>query len=244
MLARQHNAMKKHDDSDEQPEPWERQAWDTNASYEAFKNYYLPAASGVGRLIRAYRAYEQDMAEKKGQTAVGGETAENEHGIKKTKKPRNPKNKSSVSGTWSAWHRGLDRHGQRIEGVLTWAERAAAFDRVLVQKELAELAQKKAESKAKRLELLEGVMGKIIDLWALVDFKPKPGPDGKITSPSIPKFKDIVSATHIVFDELRTEHNDGPKSPPNQNIDLSLLTSEQLERLSRGEDIYHVLRDG
>ena len=50
---------------------WERQPWDTNASYQAFKDYYLPAQE-PGRLANAYRDYRRQKGGKQAASKVPG----------------------------------------------------------------------------------------------------------------------------------------------------------------------------
>jgi len=50
---------------------WERQPWDTNASYKAFKDYYLPAEE-PGRLLNAYREYGREKGAKRASENVPG----------------------------------------------------------------------------------------------------------------------------------------------------------------------------
>lgn len=170
--------------TDGRPPLWERQPWDTNASYQAFKDYYLPAEE-PGRLINAYRDYRRQM------------------GVKQAP--------SKVPGTWSAWSRG--RHptsGEPIPGAATWAERAAAFDAHVAQEELKALAAAKARNKQQRMRVLEGALAQLTLVWSQLDYRPKLGPDGRVTMPELPSFKDSTAAIKTILTELRTEYDDVP----------------------------------
>ena len=177
---------------------WERQTWDTNASYKAFKDYYL-AAEGPGRLINAYRAYRREMRRERGA---------NEARRKKI---------TAVPGSWSNWSRAKDRNGDSIPGAVTWEQRAAAFDKHLVAKELAQLAERKAKNKEARLRLAEGAMGQLTFVWSQMDFRPKVGPDGQLVVPELPPFKDAVRALDVILNQLRIEYDDVPQ----QRVELT-----------------------
>jgi len=114
---------------------WERQPWDTNASYTAFKEFYLPAEE-PGRLLKAYQAYGRHKGAKRAS--------------------------EKVPGNWSRWSRG--RHptsGEPIPGAVTWAERAAAFDAHIAHEELKQLPAAKAHNKQQRMRVLEGAMAQL-----------------------------------------------------------------------------------
>lgn len=163
---------------------WERQPWDTNASYTAFKDFYLPAEE-PGRLIKAYRSYRRQK------------------GAKQASK--------KVPGSWSAWSRG--RHptsGEPIPGAVTWAERAAAFDAHVAQEELKQLAAAKARNKQQRMRVLEGALAQLTLVWSQLDFRPKVGPDGRLVIPELPSFRDAANATKTILTELRNEYDDIP----------------------------------
>ncbi|MFO7680538.1 MAG: hypothetical protein R6X34_10850 [Chloroflexota bacterium] len=163
---------------------WECQPWDTNASYQAFKDYYLPAEE-PGRLANAYRDYRRQMGAKQAST--------------------------KVPGTWSAWSRG--RHptsGEPLPGAATWAERAAAFDAHVAQEELKQLAAAKARNKQQRMRVLEGALTQLTLVWSQLDYRPKLTPDGRLATPELPSFRDATAATRAILTELRTEYDDVP----------------------------------
>jgi len=166
------------------PPLWERQPWDTNASYKAFKEFYLPAEE-PGRLITAYQTYRRQM---------GAKSAP-----------------QKVNGTWSAWSRG--RHptsGEPMPGAATWAERAAAFDAHVAQEELKALAAAKARNKQQRMRVLEGALAQLTLVWSQLDYRPKLGPDGRLAVPELPSFRDATAAVKTILTELRTEYDDIP----------------------------------
>ncbi len=163
---------------------WERQPWDTNASYKAFKDYYLPAEE-PGRLATAYREYRRQ---------IGGKEAARK-----------------VPGIWSAWSRG--RHptsGEPLPNAATWAERAAAYDAYVVQEELKALAAAKARNKQQRMRVLEGALAQLTLVWSQLDFRPKLTTDGRVVQPDLPSFRDATAAMRTILTELRTEYDDVP----------------------------------
>lgn len=170
--------------ADGRPPLWERQPWDTNASYQAFKDYYLPAQE-PGRLLKAYREYGREKGAKRAS--------------------------DSVPGNWSRWSRG--RHptsGEPMPGAATWAERAAAFDAHVAQEELKALAAAKARNKQQRMRVLEGALAQLTLVWSQLDYRPKLGPDGRVTLPELPSFRDATAAVKTILTELRTEYDDIP----------------------------------
>ncbi|MBP6472367.1 MAG: hypothetical protein KBE23_06605 [Chloroflexi bacterium] len=170
--------------TDGRPPLWERQPWDTNASYKAFKEFYLPAEE-PGRLANAYREYRRQ---------TGGKQAA-----------------TKVPGNWSAWSRG--RHptsGDPIPGAATWPERAAAFDAHVAQEELKALAAAKARNKQQRMRVLEGALAQLTLVWSQLDYRPKLGPDGRLSQPELPSFRDATAGMKTILTELRTEYDDVP----------------------------------
>jgi hypothetical protein len=170
--------------TDGRPPLWERQPWDTNASYAAFKDYYLPAEE-PGRLINAYREYRRQM------------------GVKQVP--------IKVPGTWSAWARGRQpTTGEPIPGAATWPERAAAFDAHVAHEELKTLAAAKARNKQQRMRVLEGALAQLTLVWSQLDYRPKMGADGRVALPELPSFRDATAAVKTILTELRTEYDDVP----------------------------------
>lgn len=81
---------------------WERQIWDTRASFRAFHDFYLPqepqrSLNGAYRRWRTFQGYIE----------VTGKVA---------------------PGTWRNWFRAHDRYGHLLPGAIGWAERATAWD--------------------------------------------------------------------------------------------------------------------
>jgi hypothetical protein len=185
--------------TDDAPQPWEQQAWDTPASYKAFKDFYLREEPGNGRLIRAYRKYGRDK------------------GVKKAPQ--------KVPGTWSAWANGRQpSSGKPIPGARTWADRAAAYDAHVAAEELKELAKQRVASKKARIRASEGALAHLTIALSQYDFKPKVV-NGRIVPPDLPDFKDAVRAMATVFDELRKDYDDLPR----QRLEHTGKDGEKLE---------------
>jgi hypothetical protein len=81
---------------------WERQSWDTEASWDRFHRFYL-VQDAPRSLNEAYRRYRSEQGQDK--------VSENE-----------------APGTWRKWFRGQDSTGKVIPGATTWEERAQAWD--------------------------------------------------------------------------------------------------------------------
>ncbi len=86
---------------------WERQPWDTPASFDRFQRYYL-SQSPPRSLDEAYRRYRAERP--------GPQT-----GCKPATIGRAP-------GSWRRWARGQDGQRQPIPGAATWEARALAWD--------------------------------------------------------------------------------------------------------------------
>lgn len=98
--------------SDEFVNPWDRQPWDTPASYAMFRDFYLKIERYKRSVTLAYRNY-----------------------LKAKGKPTVRKNGElvQVTTTWRYWSTGYNAYGKKpagsvFEHSLTWAERARAWD--------------------------------------------------------------------------------------------------------------------
>ncbi len=133
--------------TDDQVPLWERQPWDTTASYKAFKTYYLPASANPFPLITAYRKYRLD----KGATQA----------------PRN------TSGAWVSWSRGLTANGKPLDGSRPWKARADAWNAHLDQEELRALAAQRLASRKLRIRTLEMAHGQAGIAASRLQFDPR-----------------------------------------------------------------------
>ena len=82
---------------------WERQEWDTEASFTRFQAYYLSQIP-PRNLTQAYREYLMAECQMDAQQV---------------------QSVTQAGGTWNRWYYGQDTNGGRFP---TWAERAAAYD--------------------------------------------------------------------------------------------------------------------
>jgi hypothetical protein len=115
------------------PEPWQQQPYESGEAYRRFLEHYLAIPAADRSVVRAYNRYLSDRG-------MQG-------------------NKSNVPGSWRKLAYASDARGRRIRERLTWAERAAAWDRHLQNMKTEALAaQASAEAEvwaARRLALLE-----------------------------------------------------------------------------------------
>ena len=84
------------------PPLWERQEWDTRASFTYFYNYYLlqlPPRS----LNRGYRNYRTDIGQIQDR-------------------------KTEAASAWRNWFKARSYSGKKIKGAVGWARRANVFD--------------------------------------------------------------------------------------------------------------------
>jgi hypothetical protein len=170
---------------------WGKQVWDSPASYKAFKEYFLPAPAGPGRLLKAYLTYwrEQGNGKKTG--------------------TENPPTKPP--GSWLNWYYARDGKGKTIPSAVGWAERASAFDAEVTRLELKKLAEAKAKNKEKRVRVLEGALAQATIVWSQLDFRPRLV-DGKLVVPELPSFRDAANGLRIIAEQLRIEYDDLPKN--------------------------------
>lgn len=87
---------------------WERQAWDTDKSYEYFRQFYLEVPATERSMRDSYRRYRESIGAPK-------------------------QNTPQPSGTWVNYFNGADSSGRKKKGSLyehsrTWAQRANAYD--------------------------------------------------------------------------------------------------------------------
>ncbi len=98
---------------------WERQAWDTQASFNHFHRYYLsqePPRS-VGKAFRNMRA---------------------DKGIKEDKQKGAP-------GSWRNWSQAKNRKDKKIKNAIGWSERAMAYDDFLASQDVDEWVERRNE---------------------------------------------------------------------------------------------------
>lgn len=83
------------------PKLWERQSWDTPASFAAFHDHYLPQMPPRS-LLKAFNRRRREQGRK---------------GASK-----------SLPGNWGRWSLGHNSKGKKIKGSIKWANRANAWD--------------------------------------------------------------------------------------------------------------------
>lgn len=125
---------------------WERQPYDSSASYARFRDYYL-VQKPPRSLNAAYRAYY---------AARRGLSPDDDRVLSRR-----------ASGRWQYWANGLDYDGQRIldergEPVPTWRERADAYDDWVA-------AQDRIQNRRKRREIITMALDKALQAIANVE---------------------------------------------------------------------------
>lgn len=122
---------------------WERQPWDTAASFDRFHRFYLPQE----RPRALDEAYHDYLAERRGL----------QKGAKEVTSKRAP-------GQWQRWFRAQDGAGQPIDGAKSWEQRAQAYD-----DHLAELDRERWEARRRAVRERDWDAGeKLRDLAAQV----------------------------------------------------------------------------
>ncbi len=97
---------------------WERQSWDTPASFAAFHDHYLPQMAPRS-LLKAFNR------------------ARREKGIKRAAK--------SLPGNWGRWSLGFNPKGKKIKNSIKWAARANAWDDHLANLDIDTWAARRKE---------------------------------------------------------------------------------------------------
>lgn len=128
------------------PPLWERQAWDTNTSFDRFTRFFL-VQTPPRSVDEAYRRYFSEKNQlPPGDTSVASKKA---------------------SGPWQNWSRGQDSAGQPIDGAKSWRVRAAAYDDYLAE-------QDRLTRERRRAEILESGLAldyeRVQELKVLADF--------------------------------------------------------------------------
>jgi len=122
---------------------WERQPWDTDASFAKFHAYYL-AQDAPRSLNEAYRRYRLQQGSRR--VASDGPIY--------------------APGSWQQWYRGQNTKGEVKPGAVGWDERARAWDN-----HQAQLDRERWEARRKRIreadfaagERLRALADKILD---------------------------------------------------------------------------------
>lgn len=104
---------------------WERQPWDTQASFAAFQ-FYLEQEPSRSMLV-AYRNYQY-------------------------KKGKNPANFKQAPGSWKQWASAQDADAKPIDGAATWAQRAQAWDDFLLAEDRKLWIKRQREQREKEWE--------------------------------------------------------------------------------------------
>lgn len=97
---------------------WERQPWDTPASFAAFHDHYLPQMPPRS-LVKAFRRSRRE----KGAKGV----------VKK------------LPGNWQRWSLGYNSKGKKIKGAIKWADRARAWEDHLANLDIDTWAARRKE---------------------------------------------------------------------------------------------------
>lgn len=110
---------------------WERQKWDTQASFRYFHEYYL---SQIGRrsLNEAYRKYRLQTGDE-------------------------PVRHKRAPSAWRNWFQGKNFSGKKIPGAVTWTKRAEAFDDYCAEHNIDQWVKRREEVRKEDWLLGEGL---------------------------------------------------------------------------------------
>lgn len=177
------------------PQLWERQPWDTDASFHAFHSYYLPQEPPRS-LPEAYRQYRR------------------EKGAKEASKIKR------APGNWERWAYGKNSKGIYVPGAYAWVERAAAYDSYLAaqdrdvwEERRRELRQLDWEFGQKLRELAERIL-EASPNFLQAKRRLIPGRDGQpdqeiinvaIKAELLPKLVEVASKLQRLAAEMETE---------------------------------------
>ena len=211
--------------------PWERQPWDTSASFRAFRLYLeQDAPRSVDAACRTHKGYEGDT-------------------------------KKRATRVWRNWSQGKDPKGDPIPNAQPWAKRAEAWDDHLAAQDILKWEQRRAEQRerewqggqslferAEQIAKLPYIRGKKID-YVLVTPE-MVGQEIATTTTVEPlnvSAKDEATlrqtasklgrlAAGMETEKQKHEHS-GPEGGPivmkEEPVDLSKLSDEELDELER-----------
>src|SRR5574341_366857 len=130
---------------------WERQPYDTEASYHAFVTYFLPQEP-PRMLTVAYRRYWQ---EKRFQELLEGYEGVISSEIRATAQLKAQQEAADkvASGTWQMWSRGNAHGGAKIPGAVSWEKRANAYDHYQSAKVMKTLEKRRLEARIETADL-------------------------------------------------------------------------------------------
>ena len=126
--------------SKKKKELWERQKWDTDASFRYFQTYYL-SQTPTRSVGKAYR------------------NARLEKGVKEDKQ-------KSAPGAWQNWAQAKNYKGKKIKNAATWAERANAYNDHLASQDIDIWAEKREQVRRDDFEMgatLRGLAAEILE---------------------------------------------------------------------------------
>ncbi len=105
---------------------WERQTWDTPASFRAFHEFYLPQKPprSVDRAYRDWYIQRHNLPKDDLRTT-----------------------KRRATKTWRHWYQGKKANGMTIEGAIPWAERVKAWDSHLAALDYALWEERKRQER-------------------------------------------------------------------------------------------------
>jgi hypothetical protein len=60
------------------------------------------------------------------------------------------------------------------------------------------------------MRVLEGALAQLTLVWSQLDYRPKPGANGRIAMTELPSFRDATTAVKTILTKRRTEYDDVP----------------------------------
>ncbi len=195
--------------------PWERQPWDTSASFQAFRVYLEQEAPRS--VVEAYR---QKTGKEKAKV-------------------------SQAPGGWNNWAGGKDYKGDPIPDALPWAKRAEAWDDHLAEQDILKWEQRRAEQREREWGTSNTLFDKAQQMlkFPVVETTTKDGQT--IVKPAKWTFRDAAAiadlasklarlAAEMETEKRKTEHS-GPDGGPivteERKPDLSKLSDDELRSL-------------
>lgn len=171
----------------EGPPLWERQEWDTAASFNAFSLHYF-TQEPPRSLDAAYRKAKP----KRGRAG-------------------NKRDTRRAPTRWRIWAQGKDSKGNKIPGAKTWAERAEAWDDYVA----AQIVKRHEEKQAEIIAGMQAAYDKTLERWlgTLSKYQPQGETIGEITL-SLQRLADVGRKAYGIPDEPQRHEIGAPGEFP------------------------------
>lgn len=193
---------------------WERQWWDTNASFHAFSVYYFPQ--------QPQRSVDKAYRRAKPKNLKG-----------------NKRDTRKAARVWRQWAQGRTNKGDKVKGGKTWQERMAAWDSKIAR-DIAKQEQEKKERQVQNWKTLaDAAFGKLIQQWTIY----QPSPNVKISELTLATSRLYELMTEVYgMGEIPTLNGHAPHNGKLSRIAEDIGEEDNSPPLTTGEKLAAVAR--